>query len=91
MSRKNNVNRWKSVSIPLTEEDAAQLDRAMISFGLESRSEVAAMALHAWLAASMENATIHEMCRMAVEQIRKNEFEALAQHYRQRAKEMGFA
>lgn len=92
MSRKhqNNGNRWKSVSIPLTEETAAQLDRAMISFGLESRQQVAAMAVEAWLAFSMENATIHAMCQMAVEQSRKNEFQALADHYAKRAKEMGF-
>lgn len=82
--------RWKSVSIPLDEETAAQLDRAMLSFGLDSRGQVAAMAIQAWLAAVLENATIHAMCQQAVEQIRKNEFQALADHYAKRAKEMGY-
>lgn len=92
MSRKNQGNnggRWKSVSIPLTEEAAAQLDRAMLSFGLESRQQVAAMAVEAWLAFSMENATVHLMCQQAVEQIRKSTFQGLADHFAKQAKEMG--
>jgi hypothetical protein len=90
-NRDNKGNqRWKSVSIPLDEETAAQLDQAMLSFGLESRGQVAAMAVQAWLAAVLENATIHAMCQQAVEQIRKNEFGALSEFYMRRAKEMGY-
>jgi len=92
--RRNNItgNKWhSSVSVPLDEEVAAQLDRAMIAFGLESRSETASLAVRAWLAASMEDATIHQMVQLALKQIRENEVNALVEFHKQRALQYGAA
>lgn len=89
MSRKSQVGKYKSVTIALDEEMAAQLDRAMIAFGLDSRQQVGTIAVGAWLAAVMEDATIHQMCQQAVDQVRKNEFQALADYYAKRAQEYG--
>lgn len=81
--------KYRSVSVPLDDEMAAALDRAMVSFGVESRSQMAGVALGAWLAAVPENATIHEMVQLALEQMRKNEFQALAEYYSKRARDFG--
>jgi metal-responsive CopG/Arc/MetJ family transcriptional regulator len=90
LSRRHpNPGRYKSVSIPLDEEQAAQLDRAMVSFGLDSRSQVAALAVQAWCAAVLENATIHGMVQMAVEQARRNFYGSLGNFLQNQAKEMG--
>lgn len=75
------------VTVPLDAELAAELDRTMISFGLESRAQTAQMAIRAWVAAMMEDTTMHVMCQQAVEQVRKNEFSALAEFYEKRARE----
>jgi hypothetical protein len=93
VSRRNrNLNdrgepRYKFVRINLDEETAMLLDRAMIAFGLENRTETALMAVRAWLAAVVEDATISQMCELAVAQVRRNEFEALREFYEKRAKE----
>jgi metal-responsive CopG/Arc/MetJ family transcriptional regulator len=86
--RPQNFSRYK-VTIQLDEEQAAQLDRSMISFGLESRSQVVMLALQSWQAAVMENATIHGMVQMAVEQARRNFYGSLGNFLQNQAKEMG--
>lgn len=89
--RNNNGNgpKHSSVTVPLDEELAAALDRTMIAFGLENRQQTARMALAAWVSAVMEDSTVQLMCQQAVEQVRKNEFEALAEFYDRRRKEYG--
>lgn len=90
MSRRNNNGqqpRHTSVTVPLDAELAADLDRTMIAFGLESRPLTAQMAIRAWLAAVMEDSTMQIMCHQAVELVRKNEFAALAEFYDKRAKD----
>ncbi len=82
--------KYKSVTVRLDDEMAAQLDRAMISFGLESRQQVAELAVGAWLGAFAENTTMQELARMTVEQVMKGEYKALGEFYARRAKEMGF-
>lgn len=80
-------NRHSSVSVPLDPEMAAQLDQAMIAFGLNSRQEVTSLALRAWLAANMENATIHYAVQLALKEAREHEFASLADYYKKRAME----
>lgn len=90
MSRRGHAGgqpKYSSVTVPLDEELAAALDQTMIHFGLENRAQTARMALAAWVAAMMEDTTIHLMCQQAVEQIRKNEFSALAEFFEKRARE----
>lgn len=86
MSRKN-PPKHTTVTIALDPDVAAALDHTMIAFGLESRSQTAQMAVRAWLSAMMDNATMHIMCQQALEQVRKNEFAALADYYSKRAQE----
>lgn len=90
MSRRRNglgLETRMSVSVPLDEEMAAQLDQSMIAFGLNSRKEVLALAVRAWLAANMENATIHYAVQLALKEVRENEYAALAEFYKKRAQE----
>lgn len=77
--------KYRFVRITLDEDTAAMLDRAMIAFGLEDRAETAKMAVRAWCAALMEDATVHQMCQLAVTQIRENEFAALKKFYADRS------
>lgn len=83
--------RFTHVNVPLDEELAAHLDRAQIAFGLESRQQVATMAVRAWLAANMENETIHRAVQIALKQAREHEFKALADYYQARAREFAMA
>lgn len=78
---------YKSVTIRLDEDLAMMLDRAMISFGLDNRGQTLEMAVRAWLAAVLEDATVHQMCQMAVTQIRENEYAALRKFYADRSKD----
>lgn len=83
------MKRYMTVTVPLDEELAAHLDRAAIAFGLESRQQMATMAVRAWLAASLENETIHQAVQLALKQAREHEFAALAAYYRDRAAQFG--
>jgi outer membrane biogenesis lipoprotein LolB len=67
--------------------DLAQaVDQTMVQFGLSSRSETLVMMVKSWLSANPEQTTIFEVTQQAVREIRKFEFEGLANYFAERSK-----
>lgn len=83
MSRKKPNQR--QLTIYLEESDLFAVDNFMIHFGLNSRAEAGLCLLRAGSSAIPEDTAAHEVIQVAVRATRKNEFQALADFYTQRA------
>ncbi len=84
MSKKNpNAHQ---VTIHMDPEVAQIVDRTLIDFGLENRSSTICMMIHAFGSMFPERTTIFQAAQQATREIRKAEFEALAEHFELRAK-----
>lgn len=77
---------YKSITVPLDEELAYQVEQTMISYGLESRGQAAAALIRAGASAISGDAFLHSVLDDAMRQFRDNEATALADFYEQRSK-----
>lgn len=79
-------NQYKTITVGLDPELAYALDRAMIDFGLDSKGDTVRMIIKAWLSMTPLDTTVYEVCQQSVKEIRKGEFDALANFYEERAR-----
>lgn len=86
MAKSNKSTTSSTMSLHLEPDLRQVVDQAMINFGLENRSSTVGMIIASWSAAMLENATILEVCRQSVSEVRKAEFAALADFYESRAR-----
>jgi hypothetical protein len=77
---------YKSVTIPLDEELAYQVEQVMISYGLDSKGQAAAALLRAGISATAGDAFLHSVLDDLMKQFRDNEAKALSDFYEQRSK-----
>jgi hypothetical protein len=79
--------KWhKTITVPLDEELAYQVEQTMISYGLDSRGQAAAALIRAGASAISGDAFLHAVLDDAMRQFRENEARALSDFYEQRAK-----
>lgn len=85
MSKKNGLNS-KSVTLHMDPEVAQIVDQTMINFGLDSKSNTICMMIHAFSSMFPERTTVFEVAQAASRELRRAEFDSLAEYYENRAK-----
>jgi hypothetical protein len=77
---------YKSVTIPLDEELAYQVEQVMIAYGLDSRGQAAAALVRAGASAVAGDAFMASVLTDQLREFREGEAAALAKFYEERAK-----
>lgn len=83
--KKQNQNPTRTITVHFDDEFAQLLDQYMFQFGLESRGDtVAALARSAMSAIPLQGLN-SEMLRLSLKEIKSAEYQALTEHFEQRA------